>query len=282
MTEPGTPTTPQPLIELIDVAVVLDGRKILGPLSLRVAPGQRWVVLGPNGGGKSTLMRVASLAQHPSDGIVRLLGNQLGKVDIRQLRSRVGVSSASLVDQLRGRLTAEEIVRCGRYAALEPWWHTYTAEDTERAEQLLAQVGLAGYGDRTFATLSSGERQRALLARTLMADPDVLVLDEPTAGLDLGGREALVAALDGLAADGGPSTIFVTHHVEDIPRTTTHLLAIADGQAVAMGKIDEVLSASLLSELFGLEVSLDRAGGRWSARAQGDGSDGLSGFTVSG
>jgi iron complex transport system ATP-binding protein len=282
VTEPASPAAPQPLIELIDIAVVLDGRKILGPLSLQVSPGQRWVVLGPNGGGKSTLMRVASLAQHPSNGIVRLLGHQLGKVDIRDLRSRVGVSSASLVDQLRGRLTAEEIVRCGRFAALEPWWHTYTPEDTVRAEQLLSQVGLAGYGDRTFATLSSGERQRALLARTLMADPDVLVLDEPTAGLDLGGREALVSALDALATDGGPSTIFVTHHVEDIPRTTTHLLAIADGKAVAVGPIEEVLSASLLSELFGLDVALERVGGRWTARAQGDGSDAPSGFVVPG
>ncbi|MEM9654166.1 MAG: ATP-binding cassette domain-containing protein [Actinomycetota bacterium] len=277
----GQPEQPepsgQPIIELVDVAVVLDGRKILGPLSFRAKPGERWVVLGPNGGGKSTLMRVASLAQHPSEGTVRVLGHELGRVDIRELRARVGVSSASLVDQLRGRLTAEEVVRCGRFAALEPWWHTYTPQDTARAQSLLAQVGLDGYGDRTFGTLSSGERQRALLARTLMADPDVLILDEPTAGLDLGGREALIAALDTLAATDGPSTIFVTHHVEDIPRSTTHLLAIAAGRPVAMGPIDDVLSAPLLSELFGVAVRLERTGGRWSARAQEDASTG-SGF----
>lgn len=280
--EPENSAANHPLVELVDVAVVLDGRKILGPLSFRIDHGQRWVVLGPNGGGKSTLMRIAALLQHPSEGIVRVLGHQLGKVDIRDLRARIGVSSASLVDQLRGRLSAEEIVRCGLYAALEPWWHTYTPKDSARANALLAQVGLDGYGDRTFATLSSGERQRTLLARTLMAEPDVLVLDEPTAGLDLGGREALVSALDSLAENGGPATVFVTHHVEDIPQTTTHLLAIHDGQQAAMGPIEEVLSSALLSELFGLAVTLDRNDRRWSARAQGAPSDSMTASPPSG
>jgi iron complex transport system ATP-binding protein len=256
------------VIDLQSITVVLDGNKLLGPLSWQVEHDQRWVVIGPNGGGKSTLLRVASLALHPTDGVVRVLGHQLGAVDIRQLRSRIGVSSASLVDQLRGRLTAAEVVKCGRFAALEPWWHTYSPADEARAEALLALVGLDGYGPRTFATLSSGERQRAMLARTLMPEPDVLLLDEPTAGLDLGGRESLVAALDAIAADDdGPATVFVTHHVEDIPPTTTHLLAVADGTALAAGPIGEVLSAALLSELFDVEVSLTRNGGRWSAKA---------------
>lgn len=258
----------EPVIDLQQVVVVLDGRKILGPLSWRIEAGQHWVVLGPNGGGKSTLLRIASLAQHPTEGKVTVLSHELGRVDIRRLRSRIGVSSASLVDQLRGSLTAEEIVRCGLYAALEPWWHPYTPADTERAKSLLAQVGLTGYGPRTFATLSSGERQRALLARTLMAEPDVLALDEPTAGLDLGGRESLVAALDAIARDDGPATVFVTHHVEDIPASTTHLLAVAEGLAIASGPIHEVLSGSLLSEMFGVSVALDRVGERWTARAE--------------
>ncbi len=264
----SSPDRAAPVVELTDVAVVHEGQKLVGPLSWRIEHGQHWVVVGPNGGGKSTLMRVASLAQHPSQGVVRLLGNELGKVDIRHLRSRVGVSSASLVDQLRGRLTASEIVKCGLYAALEPWWHTYSEADEARADDLLAQVGLTGYGNRTFGTLSSGERQRALLARTLMADPDVLMLDEPTAGLDLGGRESLVNALDAIAASHGPATVFVTHHVEDIPTSTTHLLAIADGQQLAVGPIEDVLTGSLLSEMFGLAVSLKRHGGRYSARAE--------------
>ncbi len=251
------------------MAVVRDGHKILGPLSWRIEDGEHWAVLGPNGSGKSTLLGLVSLGQHPSEGTVRVLGHELGKVDIRELRARIGVSSASLVDQLRGRLQASEIVACGRYGALEPWWHHYTDDDHRRAAGLLAQVGLDGFGDRTFATLSSGERQRTLLARTLMADPDLLVLDEPTAGLDLGGREALVAALDGVAAARRPAaTVFVTHHVEDIPASTTHLLAIGDGRALAAGPIGDVLTADLLSDLFEVPVSLERRRGRWSARAQ--------------
>lgn len=258
----------EPLVDLQAVAVVLDGRKLLGPLSWRIDAGQHWVVVGPNGGGKSTLIRIASLALHPSEGTVTVLGHQLGKVDIRQLRSRVGVSSASLVDQLRGRLTANEVVRCGLHAALEPWWHDYSDAEMARADELLTGVGLEGHGARTFATLSSGERQRALLARSLMAEPDVLILDEPTAGLDLGGRESLVGALDRIATGGGPATVFVTHHVEDIPTSTTHLLALAEGRPLANGPIDDVLTPALLSELFGVAVELDRRDGRWSARAE--------------
>jgi len=260
---------PDALIALSEVCVVSDGRPILGPVTWTIEPGQHWVVLGPNGSGKSTLMAVASLGRHPSSGRVHLLGHELGRVDLRSLRARVGVSSAALVDQLRGRLTAAEVVMCGLNAALEPWWHHYDDADARRAGALLAQVGLDGYDDRTLATLSSGERQRTLLARTLMAEPDVVVLDEPTAGLDLGGREGLVTALDGIAAEDGPATVFVTHHVEDIPPSTTHLLALAGGRAVAAGAVDEVLSADLLSQIFDLDVELERRGGRWSARAIG-------------
>ncbi len=266
---PSSPpsTGTEPLISLSEVTVVTDGRKILGPVTWRIDPGDHWVVLGPNGSGKSTLMAVASLARHPSGGQVHLLGHELGRVDIRPLRSRVGVSSAALVDQLRGRLTAAEVVMCGLHAALEPWWHHYEPADHRRAGELLAQVGLEGFDDRTLATLSSGERQRTLLARTLMSEPEVVVLDEPTAGLDLGGRESLVAALDTIAAEDGPATVFVSHHVEDIPPSTTHLLALADGRALAAGPVAEVLSAELLSEMFGLTVELDRRDGRWAARA---------------
>jgi iron complex transport system ATP-binding protein len=266
--EPDPDTAPDALIDLRDVSVVVDGRKILGPLSWRVESDHHWVVLGPNGSGKSTLMAVASLGRHPSDGTVRVLGHELGRVDIRPLRARVGVSSAALADQLRGRLTAAEVVMCGLHAALEPWWHHYTDADAARAGELLARVGLASYDHRTLATLSSGERQRTLLARTLMADPDVVVLDEPTAGLDLGGREALVVALDAIAAGHGPATVFVTHHVDDIPASTTHLLALADGRPLACGPVGEVLTADLLTQMFGLPVDLERRDGRWSARAR--------------
>ena len=196
-----------------------------------------------------------------------MLDHQLGQADLRDLRARIGLSSAALVDKLRGALSAEEIVRCGRFGALEPWWHSYEAADTERAEQLLTQVGLGQYGRRRFETLSSGERQRVLLARTLMPEPDLVLLDEPTAGLDFGGREELLGALHALAADPtAPPTVMVTHRLEDIPESATHVLAIADGKPVASGPIDETLSSAMLSRVFGLAVEVTRVGGRWSAR----------------
>ncbi|MGF1598258.1 MAG: ABC transporter ATP-binding protein [Acidimicrobiales bacterium] len=257
-----------PVLDLRNVSVTIDGRPVLHDLSWTVRPGEHWVVVGPNGGGKSTLLRVASLQLHPSTGSITILGHELGRIDIRPLRARIGISAASLTDQLRGRLTAEEIVRCGLHGALEPWWHRYAEADTARAEALLARVGLGGYGPRRFATLSSGERQRVLLARTLMPEPDLVLLDEPTAGLDFGGREELVAALDAIAADpsAGP-TVLVTHRVEDIPGSATHLLAVAGGRVVAAGEIGSTLTAEVLGRTFGLVVRLDRVDGRWAASA---------------
>ena len=173
-----------------------------------------------------------------------------------------------MVQQIRSSLTANDIVCCGLYGALEPWWHTYTNADRARADGLLAQVGLADYGHRTFATLSSGERQRVMLARTLMPNPELLLLDEPTAGLDFGGREELVGSLRSLARDPeAPASVLVTHRVEDIPETTTHLLAIAGGKVAARGPIQQTLTAELLTEVFELPVQLTKLGGRWSAQA---------------
>ncbi len=250
------------------VGVTIDGTTVLAGVDLTVEPGQHWAVLGPNGGGKSTLLRVAGLRLHPSCGSLRVFGHTLGRIDIRPLRARIGIASAELVDQLRGSLTAEEIVRCGRFGALEPWWHRYERADTDRAESLLKRLGLDGYGPRVFSTLSSGERQRVLLARTLMPHPGLILLDEPTAGLDFGGREELVGAMRSVAADPeAPPTLLVTHRVEDLPETTTHLVAVARGSVLAAGPIDEVLDSTLMSELFGLPVDLRRLDGRWAARA---------------
>ncbi len=254
------------MLELTEISVVVDGSKILGPLDWSVHPGERWVVIGPNGSGKSTLVQVASMMLHPTEGTVKVLDGELGRTDLRQLRSRVGWASAALLDQLRPQLTANEIVRCGIHGALEPWWHRYTEAECRRADELLERVGLPDFGSRRLSGLSSGERQRTLLARTLVNDPEVLLLDEPNAGLDMGGREALIEALDDLAADG-PPTVLITHHVEDIPSSTTHLLTLSRGRITARGPIDDVLDADLLSELFGLEVELTRRGGRWAARA---------------
>ncbi len=256
----------EPVLSLQSVMVVRDGRKILGPVTWEVHSDEHWVILGPNGGGKSTMMAVAAMTTHPTEGRVRLLGHELGRTDVRALRSRVGLASAGLVDQLRPQLTAVDVVLCGLYGALEPWWHRYGDEDRRRAQSLLADLGLAGYGQRTFGTLSSGERQRVLLARTLMNEPSLVILDEPNAGLDMGGRESLIQALDSLA-EIGPASVLVTHHVEDIPSSTTHLLALADSRAVAAGPVERTLTEELLSDVFGLDVVLTRQDGRYAARA---------------
>lgn len=260
------PSRSRPVVELERITVVRNGVRILSGVDLSVAPGERWIVLGANGSGKSTLLAVAGLTMHPSSGRARLLGAELGRVDIRPLRAEVGVSSALLANSLRPELTAGDIVVCGRFGALEPWWHRYTEQDHRRAAQLLAEVGLDGWTDRTFGSLSSGERQRVLLARALFTDPALLLLDEPNAGLDPGAREALIEQQDRLAADGSDrATMLVTHHVEDIPASATHLLALDQGAVVARGPLMATLSSGLLRRLFGIDVELTRQRTRWVA-----------------
>ncbi len=270
--------TARPVLRLAGIGATIDGVEVLAGVDWTVHRSEQWVVLGPNGGGKSTLVAVAGLHRHPSAGTVEVLDHELGRIDIRPLRRRIGTSSAVLATQLRSALTARDVVMCGSTGALEPWWHTYSDGDRDRASALLVVAGLDGFDDHTFGSLSSGERQRCLLARALMPAPELLLLDEPTAGLDFAGREALVAALVSVAArSDAPATALVTHHLEDIPPTTTHLLAIgrpagaADrgpGRTLASGPIDEVLTEELLGELFGLPVELGRHGRRWSARAR--------------
>lgn len=240
-----------------------DGSRLLGPLDWRIEPDQRWIVIGPNGCGKSTLLRVASMNLHPTTGTVDLLGERLGRTDVRELRTRVGYSSASLADSFRATITCRDVVMTAKFAALEPWWHTYEDADRDRAERLLGDRGVGGYADRSFNTLSSGERQRVLLARTLMNDPAVVMLDEPTAALDLAGRELLVADLDGLAADPtAPAIALVTHHVEEIPKRFTHVLMMREGRTIAAGPIAETLTDQALSETFGTPLRIVRVADR--------------------
>ncbi|MEZ5379843.1 MAG: ATP-binding cassette domain-containing protein [Acidimicrobiales bacterium] len=258
-----------PAMEFIDVSVVIGGNTIIDHLDLVIGADDHWVVLGPNGGGKSTLVRLAALQQHPSSGTLRLLGHELGRIDIRPLRSRIGITSAGSAERIRGELECGVVVMCGRDGVFEPWWHTYGPSDAERASRLLAQVGLDDFDTRPFATLSSGERQRALLARSLMADPSILLLDEPTSGLDFGGRERLVEALRTIADDpDGPATMLVVHHAEDIPPGTTHVLGLGAHGVVAQGPIESVLTSELMSELYGLDVTLTQIGERYSASAR--------------
>jgi iron complex transport system ATP-binding protein len=257
-----------PVLDLAGVSLVRDQRTILDDVDWAVRPGERWVVLGRNGSGKTSLIRIASLYLHPSSGSVHVLGQELGRTDVRTLRTRIGLASPSLADRFRGELTPVEIVMTARYGALEPWWHTYDDADRSRARALLDQLGCAAVSDQRFVLLSSGERQRVLLARTLMTAPELLLLDEPTAGLDLGGREELVATLSTLAVDPTtPPVVLVTHHVEEIPHGFTHVLMLAAGRVQAAGPIHDTLTAEALSSCFGLALELDHTGRRWSARA---------------
>ena len=250
------------------VGVRIDGRVVLTDVTWSVGADERWVVLGPNGSGKTTLLRVASLYLHPSTGSVRVLGESFGRLDVRALRTRIGLTSAALGQQLRAEVTARDAVMTARHGALEAWWHQYDDRDRERAEALLDRFGVGDRADQAFGTLSSGERQRVQLARTLMTEPELVLLDEPTAGLDLGGREDLLLRLTGLARD--PTTaplVLVTHHVDEVPDGFTHALVLADGGVVAQGPLADVLTADVLGQAFGLPLEIEQRGGRWAARA---------------
>ncbi len=260
----------QPALELESIVFQRDGRRILDEITMSVHGDQRWLVLGANGSGKTSLLRIAAMYEHPSSGTVRVLGEALGHTDVRRLRRRVGYASAALAGQFRPALTASDVVVTAKYAALEPWWHRYTDDDRDQARACLDRMGVGRLADRSLGTLSSGEQQRVLLARTLMNDPEVVLLDEPSARLDLGGREQLVAALADLAAQqDGPPFVLVTHHVDEVPDGVNHALLLRDGRAVAQGPIDEALTASTLSDCFGMDLALERRpDGRLSAWAR--------------
>jgi iron complex transport system ATP-binding protein len=250
------------------VDVVRGAAPVLRGIDWVVAERERWAVIGPNGSGKTTMLQLASGYLHPTRGTVDILGYRLGRVDVRKLRERIGVVSAAVARMLVGRVSAQNVVMSARHAALEPWWHTYDASDKNRARELLAEAGFEAVADRPFAVLSEGERQQVLLARTLMAEPELLLFDEPAAGLDVGGRERLVARLGRLADDpDAPPIVLVTHHVEEIPAGFTHLLLLREGRVVVAGPITEVLRADTLSECFGLALALRCDAGRWSCRA---------------
>jgi iron complex transport system ATP-binding protein len=262
--------TPSPLPAVLhDVSFVRDERAILAPMSWTVAADERWLVLGANGSGKTTLVRICALYEHPSTGTVDILGERLGRTDVRTLRRRIGYSSAAMAAQLRTELTATEIVMTAKHAALEPWWHRYDDADRDRAVACLARMGVASFAERPLATLSSGEQQRVLLARTLMSDPGLLLLDEPSARLDLGGREQLVGALTELTTDAQAAPlVLVTHHLDEVPPGMTHVMLLRDGQVLAAGPIERTLDAESLSACFGVDLELEhRADGRYAAFA---------------
>ena len=250
------------------VSLVRDGRFLLRDVTWEVGARERWVLLGENGSGKTTIVRLASGYLHPTSGEVEILGHLLGRVDLRRLRERIGVASSSLHQMLRPGIATVDVVMTAKYAALEAWWHSYDDADRRRAIELLEQLGIGRLADREFGTLSSGEQQRVQLARTLMSSPDLLLLDEPTARLDLGGRERFVASLAALVADPAtPPTVLVTHHVDEIPPGFTHALLLRGGEVVAAGPIEDTLTSEALSACFALLLRLEHRDGRWMAWA---------------
>lgn len=253
---------------LTDVTVRRSGTAILDGVSLEIGEGERWAVLGPNGAGKSTLVRLLAARLHPTSGEVGILGERLGKVDIFELRPLLGLASQELADTIPVEESAENVVVTAGYGVVGRWREEYDEVDLERARTLLAAFGVGDLATRMFGTLSTGERKRVLAARALMTDPELLLLDEPAAGLDLGGRESLVRTLGRLAKDPvTPVTVLVTHHVEEIPVGFTHVLLLREGGVVAAGPIEETLTADTLTDAFGMPITLSAEDGRYAARA---------------
>ena len=259
-----------PVVRLVGVAVVRDGVALLDDITWSVGQGERWALLGPNGSGKTTLLRVVGAGLWPTRGAVEILGERLGRVDMRELRKRITVVSASVARTLRPAQPALDVVLTGRHAALETWWHEYTDDDRSRASALLTEAGFGGdlFAQRAFGLLSEGERQQVLLARALMGNSELILMDEPAAGLDLGAREGLLARLAALAADSGvPPMILVTHHLEEIPPGVTHAALLRRGRLLVAGPVDDVLTDGSVSDAFGVSVVVEHRDGRWAARS---------------
>ena len=260
--------TPSVPLRFDSVDLDRPGLSVLRGISWDVRPADRWVVLGPNGSGKTTMFELASGYLHPTRGSIEILGHRLGRVDVRRLRERIGLVSSSLVKKLVPEITALDVVVSGQRGALEPWWQEYGEEDWARARQLLEDAGFGTIAGRRFGFLSDGERQQVLLARALMHEPDLLLLDEPAAGMDVGGRERLVTYLARLASDPDhPPTVMITHHVEEIPPGFTHALLLKAGRVVTSGPIHDVITSDAMSETFGLALCPEYSEGRWTVRA---------------
>ncbi|MFG2087131.1 MULTISPECIES: ABC transporter ATP-binding protein [unclassified Spirillospora] len=256
------------VLQLRGVGVKRDGATLLRDVTWTVSEGERWVVVGPNGAGKTTLLQIAAAMLHPTEGTVEILEEELGRTDVFELRPRIGLASSSIAEKIPTGERVVDLVLTGSYAILGRWREEYDSTDVSRAVALLDALGCADLIRRTFSTLSEGERKRVQIARALMPDPELLLLDEPAAGLDLGGREDLVARLAALADDpDAPTMAIVTHHVEEVPEGFTHALLLRGGEVVAQGKVDEVFTAERLSDTFGLPLAVDRQNGRWYARA---------------
>ncbi|RAY14856.1 ABC transporter ATP-binding protein [Actinomadura craniellae] len=256
------------VLELDGVGIRRDGARLLRDVDWTVNEGERWVIIGPNGAGKTTLLQVAATMLHPAEGTVDVLGERMGKTDVFELRPRIGFASAAVAEKVPPGEKVIDLVLTASYAILGRWREQYDTTDVTRAVELLDALGCADLVRRRFATLSEGERKRVQIARALMPDPELLLLDEPAAGLDLGGREDLVARLARLAADpAAPTMVLVTHHVEEVPPGFTHAMLIRGGTPLALGKVDEVFTAEHLTRCFDIPLTIERQNDRWYARS---------------
>ena len=255
------------VLEQVEVCVARAGQ-ILGPVSWNVGAGERWAVLGPNGGGKTTLLSVAGAWRQPTAGRAVILGSELGHVDVRRLRLRIGHVGHTVTEKLRPQLLVRDVVLTGRSSTLETWFQGFSADERREAEASLEQVGCGALADRALGTCSQGERARVLLARASYASHELLLLDEPAAGLDLPGREQLVMAMErGAEPAGSATTVLATHHLEELPSGTTHAALLRGGAIVAAGPVEETLTDGLLSQVFGMKINVERRRGRWTAFA---------------
>ena len=256
------------VLEFADVVVRRNARNIVDHVDWTVADDQRWVVLGPNGAGKTTVLQLAATLLHPTSGTVTVLDEQLGRTDVFELRPRIGFASSAMAKRVPPEETVLDVVLTAAFSVLGRWNEEYETIDERRARRVLGEWKLDQLAERTFGTLSDGEQKRVQIARAVMTDPELLLLDEPTASLDLGAREELLMLLSGYAqAPTTPAMIMVTHHVEEIPIGFTHVLLLREGAAVAAGPIADVLTAVNLSTTFGMPISLSLVEGRYSARA---------------
>ena len=256
------------VLELTDVSVVRDGNTILDSVSWAVDSEERWVVLGPNGAGKTTLLSIASASAYPTSGTARVLEDTLGKVDVFELRPRIGFASTALARKVPASETVLDVVLTAAYSVTGRWNEEYEDIDTRRARRVLGEWKLDHLEERRFGSLSDGEQKRVQIARAVMTDPELLLLDEPAASLDLGAREELLQLLGGYASsEFAPGIVMVTHHVEEIPRAFTHALLLKDGRIQASGPLDEVITGGHLSATFDVELAVERHDGRFTARA---------------